>query len=810
MFIKKFLHVLCTAALLFSLVGISLPQLGYAQTTSAVKSDRSVELSDRLSKIDEKVEARRKELGIPGMSLAIVKDGKVVHSKGYGYKNFEKQIPVTPDTQFAIGSATKAFTGLSVLISQDQAKLSLGDSPKKILPYFKINDAEIDKKITIRDLLIHSSGLNRTDLAWITGKLTREEVIKVAGEAKPTAKLGEKFQYQNVMFAAAGEIVSKVQKKSFENFISEDIFKPLEMNNSTVSISDMKKAKDFSFGYEYNFDTKATKLLPTREIVTMSPAGSINSSSNDMAKWLQFILNRGEARGKKIVSENGFEEWIKPLMKVAGNVSYGLGWFVQDWKGKKVVQHGGNIDGFNSMVALLPEENLGFVMLTNVSASSLGNELLSIVWEGMLSDVKEESKTAISMQGKKEIGKYKFVQAGFDLDVSEEDGKLVAKVPGQPTYILELVEGRKYRLSNAPSGFFITFKESSAYLEQPQGNFDLPKIGAESTKSTGEYEISPAVKALVGTYESEENKGQKIEIKEVDGKVSLVVGTQPPYPLEEREKDVFGSQSLPPTYFIKVKRNDDRKIAGFMMVQPEGEFPFKYIGETEKNTPEISSEELIVKVIDALGGEENVRKVNSRVTKFDIDFVHQGVKGAGVGYSMAPLKNATEITINALGKQIGTIQEYFDGTSGGESASFSRDEVYTGQRLEDVKFSSDFYSWATWKNDNKTKIEVRSTGKVNDEDAYIVSVKGDKSSAFTYYISTKSFLPLKLTAIVVSSTSSQRIPISSTFHDYKSVDGIMLPFKIISDNPGMGDVVITTKEIKHNVSIDPKKFELAN
>ena len=391
---KLHLRVLLSFALIFSLFTISLPQVGFAQT-SAAKAEVSSDLQKRLARIEQKVEARRKELGIPGMSLAIVKDGKVVFSKGFGYKSFEKEIPVTADTQFAIGSASKAFTALSVLMSQDAGKLSLDDSPKKYIPYFKINDAEIDKKITVRDLLRHSSGLNRTDLGWISGKLNREEIIKVTGEAKPTAKLGEKFQYQNVMFLAAGEIVAKVQNTTWEKYVAQNIFKPLGMTNSNLSVKDMQKAKDYSFGYIYNFDTKETKFLPTLDLSVIAPAGSINSSSNDMAKWLQFILNKGKVGEKRLVSEESFEEWIKPQQKITpdGKVSYGLGWFVQDWKGKKVVQHGGNIDGFNSMVALLPEENLGFVMLTNVSASSLGNELMPIVWETMTGEFKEKIRS---------------------------------------------------------------------------------------------------------------------------------------------------------------------------------------------------------------------------------------------------------------------------------------------------------------------------------------------------------------------------------------------------------------------------------
>ena len=194
------MKTLLSLILTISIFTISLPQIGYAQAPSKAAISTS-DLESRLSSIEAKVEKRRKELGIPGLSLAIVKDGKVIYSKGLGYKNFEKKVPMTADTQLAIGSATKAFTGLSVLMLQDQGKLSLDDSPKKYLPYFKINHPETDKNITVRDLLTHSSGLNRTDLAMITGKLNRVELIKVAGIAKPMAGLREKFYYQNLMWA---------------------------------------------------------------------------------------------------------------------------------------------------------------------------------------------------------------------------------------------------------------------------------------------------------------------------------------------------------------------------------------------------------------------------------------------------------------------------------------------------------------------------------------------------------------------------------------------------------------------------------
>ncbi len=804
---KTNLRFALALVVLFSIFTVSLPTDVAAQTEA--KRNLSTDLQKAVAVIKEKTEAKRKEYGIPGMSLAIVKDGEIIFMEGFGYKNFENKIPVTADTQFAIGSSSKAFTALSVLMSQDEGKLSLDDSPKKYLPYFKINDAEIDKNITVRDLMAHSSGLNRTDLGWITGKLTREEIIRVAGEAKPMAKMREKFFYQNVMFVTAGEIVARVQKMPWEKFVPERIFKPLGMTNSTMSLKQMQKTKDYSFGYDYNFDTKETRNLPLRDIDEVAPAGSINSSARDMTQWLKFILNRGEVGGKRLVSEKGFDEWTKLQMKITpnGKLGYGLGWFIRDWNGMKVVEHGGNIDGFNALVAMIPEKKLGFVMLTNVSGSSLGSDLMPIVWENILGKPNAGTPTQTAMSDlEKEAGKYRFEAAGFDVDIKMQDGKLVAVVPGQPLYTLENIGARRYKLNGAPDGFFVTFKDGEAYLEQPQGNYTLPRVKTDGTISTAK--TSEAVRELVGKYQDKTIEKMFVEIQDVRGKISLVVAGQPAYPLVDKEKDVFRSTDLPESYYLKVKRDTAGKIEGLVLVQPEGEFEFKYVGaiDNKLNQVTMTIDELMAKTVDALGGEANWRKLNSRVTKFDIDFENQGVKGTGTTFEKSANMTTTEITLNALGKQIAEFRDYFDGERGGEWVSFSPEDIYTGQRLEDVKYESDFYGLANWKTGLK-KAEIKGTEKVEGEETYVVKIQPEKASEVTYFISTKTFLPVKKTSIVVSSTSAQKTPVSETFSDYRAVDGVMIPFKTKSMNPGMGAIVTYVKEVKHNQAIEDATFK---
>jgi CubicO group peptidase (beta-lactamase class C family) len=808
---KFYTRFILSLVLTFAVFAVSLPQIGYAQT-AAKQAQTTDDLRSRLAKIEEKTESRRKELGIPGMSLVIVKDGEIIFAKGFGDKDFEKQIPVTADTQFAIGSSTKAFTALSVLMSQDEGKLSLDDNPRKYLSYFKMKDAETNEKITIRDLLSHSSGLSRTDLGMLTGKLNRAELIQVAGEAKPVAKLREKFNYQNIMFTAAGEIVGQVQKKSWEKFVPERIFQPLGMTNSTMSMKQMEKAKDYSFGYEYNFDTKQARKLPFRDIDEVAPAGSINSSANDMAKWLKFILSGGTANGKRLVSEKGFEEWIKPQMNVSGKVNYGLGWFLQDWKGLKVVQHGGNIDGFNAMVATIPEKKLGFVMLTNVTGSPLGNELMSLVWENILEEKKTDETIKIAPKTmEKMVGKYRFEAAKMDVEVKIENENLVMLVPGQPTYILERTGERQFKMLGAPDDFAVKFTPAQGYavelyLQQPQGNFTLPRIGADGKiVKTQTAPATGSATELIGKYKTPTGNGT-VEIKDADGKVTFNIEGQQPYALVEKTKDEYSLSPLPETYFLKVKRGADGKASSVVIVQPEGEFEFKRDESKADDKPKMSVDEVMRKTLEALGGAANWKKLTSRETKFEIDFENQGIKGFGTESEKSPNFSATETTMTALGKNVATAFEYFDGTNGGEIVSFAPAETYTGKRLEDARYENDFYGLLNWKNNLKSA-EITGTAKVGDEDAYIVKITPEKASEYTYYISQKTFLPLKKLGVIVSSTSSQTTPITSIFSDYRAVDGIMIPFKTVSASVSMGNVVTYLKEVKHNVSIDDAKFK---
>lgn len=806
LFLALFLNLLLIAA---PLVPRAIAQqTAKTQPTAAAATQKYTE---QLAAIETAIDARRKELGIPGLSLVIVKDDQIIYMKGLGLKDIDKKLPVTADTQFAIGSASKAFTAMAAVISADEGLLSLEDSPKKFLPYFTLRDPDAAAKITLRDLLSHRSGLNRTDLAMVTGKLNREELIKVAGRAKPTNKLGEKFQYQNVMYAAAGEAVAQAQHSTWDRVIESKIFKPLGMKDSNTTVAAMQKARDYSLGYDYNATTKVTRQLPQREITPAAPAGAINSSARDMAQWIRFMLNGGTVNGKRIVSEKGFNETITKQMNVGGTIDYGLGWFLRQWNGHKVVEHGGNIDGFNSQVAFMPDQKLGFVLLTNVTASPLGGFAMTTVWKNLVGEPTPEPKTtATTNDPKAEVGQYKLAEANVTFEIAMKDGTLMLSVPGQPPYPLQNVAGRRYKLTDpAPDGFFVTFRpvkdkesETEMFLQQPQGDVIARKVVTTATTATATTDAN-SLSHVIGSYQSE-TSANVIEIAVRDGKPSLVVPGQPPYPLVESEKDKLRSPGLPEAYWIDVKRDEKGDVSAIVLNQPEGRFTLRRV-KSETGSKLIAADDLLAKMIEAYGGEANLRKHKSSVMNIEIDMESQGVTGYGVVKAKAPNLAASEMTITALDKKIGAIVSYFNGNAGGELMSFGPEEIYTGKRLEDIKAGSDFYDVLDWKK-NYPNITVKRIAKVGDEDAYVVEKRSEKGSPITDYVSTKTFLVLKRESVIHSDTTGVDIPQTEMFSDYRNVDGVMVAFQSTSSNIANGDVVVRVKEVKFDVELPDTVF----
>jgi CubicO group peptidase (beta-lactamase class C family) len=819
---KIYLHSILSAIILLS--NLTLP-IKAAQDLNVQNKDRSIaqgtdsesQIKEQLSKIENAIEEKRKDLNVPGAAIVIVKDDKVIYIKGFGHRDIETKKPVTENTLFAIGSTTKAFTAMSVMMSADEGKLSLEDSPKKYLPYFKLKDEEADSKINIRDLLCHRSGLGRAELAWYTGVLNREEAIRAMAFVKPTAKFREKFLYQNVMFSVAGEIVAKVQNKSYEEFISERIFKPLGMKSANLSVTEMQKTDDYSSGYTFIDGEKEVRKIPIRDIRSVAPAGAINSNVKDLAEWIRLMLGGGSYEGKRFISEKSFNEIVSNQTKIDNDTYYGLGWFLTKRNNQNIVMHDGGIDGFNARITLLPDAKIGFAILTNVSSSPLIDFSSKTIVSNLLGKDKTTKDTAnnLSSEIEKEVGTYYLKDIGINIEVSLKDGKLIAIAPNEPVYTLKNIGGRRYEAVGPtpdPTNIFVTFRpvknsesETEAYLEMPMGNFVLTKVKvANVSTSPAELTVDPnKYKELFGEYEMGSDK-PKVEIKLKDGKAFLIVPGQPAYEIVEKEKDSFTYKELPPSFSFMVKRDKDGKVAGLLTKQPQGDFEFKRVPEF---VSPISVEELMSKMINAAGGEENLRKHKTLKRVYAVNYEHQGVAGEGTIFTKAPNLVVKTEELFALDKKIASLSEHFDGTNGASIMSFAPYQPLSGKQLEEIKIRNDFYPLLNWKSLYKTVV-IKGKSKIEDEEVYIVVKTPEKGNTVTEYVSTKSWLVLRKDALLPIRGLRIPLEVKESYSDYKMVDGEMVPFKTVFTHPVLGDMVVTFKDANFNVEIPDDEFSI--
>ncbi len=322
------------------------------------------------------IENMRQEWSVPGCAVAVVKDGKIVFAKGFGYRDVEKKLPVTEHTLFPICSCTKAFTATLLGILVDEGKLVWNKPVREYLPGFQLQDEAVTRLITTIDLLTHRTGLPRHDLLYYGSGLSREEIYHRLRFLEPSASFREKYQYNNLMYMTAGYMAGKIVGTSWEKLVKEKLIDPLEMKTTNCSLEVLKKSDNFSLPYESRGkgDDKKIIEVPFRDLENNGPAGSINSCVTEMANWLIMNLNKGKFGEKRIISEANLEIVHTPKIVLGYPLSaidlymynsYALGWNTFSYRGQPVLSHDGSIDGFFCYMAFLPRDNAGVVILTN-------------------------------------------------------------------------------------------------------------------------------------------------------------------------------------------------------------------------------------------------------------------------------------------------------------------------------------------------------------------------------------------------------------------------------------------------------------
>src|ERR1041384_5197957 len=363
-------------ALIFKLKHMLSLAVVLAFTSCIVVAQQQESVEARLKGFDTYMEQVMKDWNAPGIGIGIVMGDKLVFAKGYGFRDYGKKLPYTTTTTQPIASNSKLFTAVALGLLEEEGKLRWDEPIKQFVPTIRFYNDELDRSVTIRDMLSHRTGVTRHDSIWYKSAFTRRELWDRLRYLEPAAPLRTKFLYNNLMYTAAGQVVEELGGQTWEQFVQKRIFDPLSMSRSTLTIEDNIKGPEPAVPYSERRDSTELYKQPyyTAE-VAIAPAGAINSNVQDLSRWVIALLNGGKVDGQQVIPEAVLRETLAPSLALPNaalesrgwgenlNQYYGMGRSVSSYRGHLLALHGGDLPGFHSQISIMPNDSIGVIVL---------------------------------------------------------------------------------------------------------------------------------------------------------------------------------------------------------------------------------------------------------------------------------------------------------------------------------------------------------------------------------------------------------------------------------------------------------------
>lgn len=762
------------------------------------------ELPARLEQLRTRLEAARVQHHIPGMAVAVVKGDDVIFAEGFGLADLETKRPVTPKTLFAIGSTTKAFTSAVVAMQVDAGKLAWDDPLSKHVPELQLRPRPADPKaaapeLTLRDALCHRSGFTRMALLSTSGELSTTEIFTQASRAEPLAAYGEKFLYNNEIYSAAGEAAARSAGTTWAQLVQTRLLDPLGMKSTSFTVDAARQDPELSRGYRWRDATEVHEAVPMRSIDSIAPAGAINSNVLDMARWLRLQLGRGTFEGKPLVSADRLQDTWSPQIEVGGGIRYGLGWMLGDWQGHRVVEHGGNIDGYAAEVAMLPDDELGFVLLTNVSVTPLQRESLGIVFDSLLGELPDPEAKTPPVDLRPLTGRYVADFGPFDdvrFTVTDEGGKLFVDVPGQTKYELKEPneQGRRpFALTDSIQVSFELDDEGKAQvLHMFQGGleFELPRDGYAFPP-----DVTPAeVERKLGRYEGK--SAPKVTVRLEGGRLVADVEGQMAFVLRRPDAEGWWHFRAKDDIAVRFREDDKGKVVALVLRQPGAEVEMPRV--TTKDAPLPTIEQLLARS-KARRFDATLAKLGAIEITGKVRLPSSAVEGTFRMVIDAQHRFRTELDFGRHGRTIDT----YDGTAAWSVSTLEPATDAQGKYLRQISLLSTQLMAGDWTRGFDEAVVEGRTGKGADERIIVV-------------LRAKDLPPVKLLVdpvrgdvrgleYVQLAEGIGGIPLKNELGDYRKAQGLRLPFRMSSHNEHSGTTIFEVAKVA-KAADDPAQF----
>lgn len=559
-----------------------------------------------LQGLDDFVHTIMQDWKVPGLAIAVVKENEIIYSLGFGLRDVAQNLPVTQQTLFPIASCTKAFTTAAMSILVDQGKLDWDTPVRTYIPYFKLYDPLATERVTPRDLISHRTGLPRHDLVWYNNTtIERGELFKRLQYLEPTKDFRSFWQYQNLMFMAAGYLVEILAEQKWEDFVRQNIFRPLEMERSNFDIvQTSRESSDYSHPYKEVGD-EAREIPFYAAQAAIAPAGAIVSSITEMSHWVMMHLRQGKYKDTQILSAQQVQQMHTPQMIIPlvsqypemPYASYAMGWAVEPYRGFPMIGHSGGIDGFRSLTTLFPREQIGIVVLSNMGQLNIPEIVTYHIFERLVGleetpwserFMQEHLKSKEAEQKGKEQGEAKRVPnttPSHSLDAYTGD----FEHPGYGIFSVTLAEDELQGLFNSMTFplrhyhydiFDLLFERWNevikvSFLTNVKGNIDTLIVPFEPTGKDIVFTRVPDkqlrerafLEQFVGVYEL-----MQIQITialKGDDTLSVSIPGQPDYELEPYQGSEFLARGIS-SVSIEFQRDASGVVTEVALTLPDG------------------------------------------------------------------------------------------------------------------------------------------------------------------------------------------------------------------------------------------------
>jgi CubicO group peptidase (beta-lactamase class C family) len=590
-------RLLTAGLLLIALAGISTAQ--------------TIDVTKRLEGFDAYMAKTLKDWNAPGVGVGIVVNDRLVFAKGYGFRDYGGKLPFTPATMSPIASNTKLFTAIAAGMLVQEGKLTWDKPVRESVPSIRFFNDQLNSSVTLRDMLSHRTGITRHDLIWYKSDFSRKQLFEKLVYLEPQEPIRETFLYNNLMFSAVGYLIELQSGKTWEQFVKDRIFGPLQMDSTSYSISDMLKRPEFGVPFTEKRDSFELYRIPYYEdIAGVGPCGSIVSNIEDMSRWLIALMNDGKYAGRQVLPAEVLKETLRPAIALPNtaletrgwtevlNAAYGMGRQTASYRGHLLTFHGGDLPGFHTQVSFMPQDHIGVIVfeignhsqpLYNIVSYNVYERLL-----GMDQTPWSDRTLEIRLKNKK---------AGTESRTKANEGRVAGTEPSHPlaaymgayenpaygVMTIGLKENQLqfdfHKMLFAMTRFhYDRFdtpddeqdgKWSVNFRTNPQGDIDQAVMSLDEAEAVFVRKPDPIdpklLSQLGGAYETP--GGVKVQVNlAVDGKLSLVLPGQPVIPLTQLKGLVFRTPQFSDATLEFVVQNG--QVTGLKQKDPGGELTF--------------------------------------------------------------------------------------------------------------------------------------------------------------------------------------------------------------------------------------------